>query len=146
MLAVHVKAGDKVEAGAPLLTIEAMKMETVMRAARASSVAEVLVQPRAAMQAGDLLAVLTRAPGSPAGAHSTQRAAPESIKCRAGHFPVCGPPPTTRTTAVEPGILSPCIGSARPPRQPARNCSARALKSLLFSGRRKPWPSSLYRT
>ena len=58
MLAVHVKAGDKVEAGAPLLTIEAMKMETVMRAARASSVAEVLVQPRAAVQAGDLLAVL----------------------------------------------------------------------------------------
>ena len=50
--------------------------------------------------------------------------------------------PTTFTTAVEPGILSPSIGSKRPARQPARNFSDRALKSMRFSGRAKPWPSS----
>ena len=51
-------------------------------------------------------------------------------------------PPTTFTTAVAPGIFSPSIGSYRPPRQPARNFSARALKSIRFSGRAKPCPSS----
>jgi len=58
VIAVHVKQGDKVEAGAPLLTLEAMKMETVVRAPRAASVAELLAAPNAAVQAGDLLAVL----------------------------------------------------------------------------------------
>jgi len=43
--------------------------------------------------------------------------------------------PTTFTTAVEPGTLSPSIGSKRPPRHPARNFSERALKSIRFSGR-----------
>ena len=58
VIAVHVKQGDKVEPGAPLLTLEAMKMETVVRATRAASVAELLAAPRALVQAGDLLAVL----------------------------------------------------------------------------------------
>src|SRR5271157_478347 len=50
--------------------------------------------------------------------------------------------PTSRMTAVEPGIFSPATGSQRPPRFSARKASARALKSIRFSGRAKPWPSS----
>ncbi len=58
VISVHVKAGDQVEAGAPLLTIEAMKMETVVRAPRAASVTELLAVPKSAVKAGELLVVL----------------------------------------------------------------------------------------
>ena len=51
-------------------------------------------------------------------------------------------PPTTRTIAVDPGIFSPPSGSVFPPRYFPRNASARALKSVRFSGRAKPCPSS----
>ena len=47
-----------------------------------------------------------------------------------------------RTSAVEPGTLPPVTGSVRPPMWMLRNASARALKSIRFSGRAKPWPSS----
>src|SRR3954451_16969317 len=53
---------------------------------------------------------------------------------------------TTFTVAVDPGHFSPLSGSMRPPRHWPRNASARALKSMLFSGRAKPWPSSEYTT
>ena len=58
VIAVHVKQGDRVQAGAPLLTLEAMKMETVVRATRAARVAELLAAPRTMVRAGELLAVL----------------------------------------------------------------------------------------
>ena len=58
VIAVHVKPGDRVAAGAALLTLEAMKMETVLRAPRAGSVVEILAGAKAAVKAGDLLAVL----------------------------------------------------------------------------------------
>ena len=58
VIAVHVKQGDKVAAGAPLLTLEAMKMETVVRAPRAGTIAELLAAPRGTVQSGDLLVVL----------------------------------------------------------------------------------------
>jgi len=59
VIAVHVKPGEKVPAGAPLLTLEAMKMETVVRAPHAGTVAELLAVVKSAVQAGDLLAVLS---------------------------------------------------------------------------------------
>ncbi len=43
VVAVAVAAGDEVEAGAPLLTIEAMKMQNEVRAPRAGRVLEVAV-------------------------------------------------------------------------------------------------------
>ncbi|MCA8956104.1 MAG: acetyl-CoA carboxylase biotin carboxyl carrier protein subunit, partial [Planctomycetes bacterium] len=48
-----------VAAGDPLLTLEAMKMETVIRAPSDGSIAEVAVGMKGAVQAGDLLAVMS---------------------------------------------------------------------------------------
>jgi pyruvate carboxylase len=58
VIAVHAAVGAKVEAGAPLLTLEAMKMETVVRAQKAGTVKELAVGLKTRVQAGDLLAVL----------------------------------------------------------------------------------------
>ncbi len=58
VIALQAKPGQKVEAGAPLMTLEAMKMETVVRAPRAGIVKELVPALRSAVQAGDLLAVL----------------------------------------------------------------------------------------
>jgi len=38
LMTLHVKAGDKVEAGQPLAVVEAMKMENILRATRAGVV------------------------------------------------------------------------------------------------------------
>jgi pyruvate carboxylase len=55
---VAVKAGQPVKAGDVLLTIEAMKMETALHAARDGTVSEVLVNPGAQIDAKDLLVVM----------------------------------------------------------------------------------------
>jgi pyruvate carboxylase len=52
---VAVKAGDQLEAGAKLLTLEAMKMETTLYAERAGKVAELLVTPGTQVDTNDLL-------------------------------------------------------------------------------------------
>jgi propionyl-CoA carboxylase alpha chain len=41
LVALHVAAGDKVEAGQPLAVVEAMKMENILRAAKSATVARV---------------------------------------------------------------------------------------------------------
>jgi propionyl-CoA carboxylase alpha chain len=51
LVALHVGEGDKVEAGQPLATVEAMKMENILRAEKAGTVKSV------AATAGDSLAV-----------------------------------------------------------------------------------------
>jgi len=51
LTALHVKQGDKVEAGQPLAVVEAMKMENILRAEKAGTVAKVDAT------AGDSLAV-----------------------------------------------------------------------------------------
>jgi len=51
LTALHVKEGDKVEAGQPLAVVEAMKMENILRAEKAGTVAKVDAKP------GDSLAV-----------------------------------------------------------------------------------------
>jgi pyruvate carboxylase len=58
VVALHAKSGDRVDAGAPLLTLEAMKMETVVRAPRAGSIKELLPALKSSVQAGDLLVVV----------------------------------------------------------------------------------------
>jgi 3-methylcrotonyl-CoA carboxylase alpha subunit len=61
VVAVHVRSGDTVEAGAPLVVLEAMKMENEFRSTVAGRVAEVSVAPGQAVNAGDLLVVITPA-------------------------------------------------------------------------------------
>lgn len=53
--AVAVSVGDTVEAGAPLLTIEAMKMQNEVRAPRAGTIIEVAVTPGMAVATGATL-------------------------------------------------------------------------------------------
>ncbi len=52
VVAVGVSAGDEVEAGASLLTIEAMKMQNEVRAPRGGRVVEVAVESGQAVATG----------------------------------------------------------------------------------------------
>jgi glutaconyl-CoA/methylmalonyl-CoA decarboxylase subunit gamma len=49
---VFVSPGDRVDAGAPIAFIEAMKMENELRAGHAATVTEVLVRPGDAVEGG----------------------------------------------------------------------------------------------
>ncbi len=51
LVALHVSEGDRVESGQPLAVVEAMKMENILRATRAGTVAKVAAAP------GDTLAL-----------------------------------------------------------------------------------------
>ncbi len=64
VVAVHVEAGTAVEAGAPLLAVEAMKMEHVLRAPLAGT-AEVRVRVGDQVVVGQSLAVVHAAAGQP---------------------------------------------------------------------------------
>ncbi|MGQ3675528.1 pyruvate carboxylase [Xanthobacter sp. TB0139] len=55
---IALRTGQKVTAGEPLLTMEAMKMETTLNAPRAGVVREILVKVRDNVEAKDLLIVL----------------------------------------------------------------------------------------
>ncbi len=61
--AVHVAVGDVVAAGDPLVTVEAMKLETTLRAAEAGAVVSVRAAVGASVAAGDLLVVVAPAEG-----------------------------------------------------------------------------------
>ncbi|MFC7065999.1 biotin/lipoyl-containing protein [Brucella rhizosphaerae] len=52
---VAISQGQSVKAGDVLLSIEAMKMETALRAERDGAIAEVLVRPGEQIDAKDLL-------------------------------------------------------------------------------------------
>jgi len=54
-----VKSGEKVEAGALLLTLEAMKMETSITAPRAGTITDIAVKPGNTIDAKDLLLILS---------------------------------------------------------------------------------------
>ena len=58
VVALHCKPGDALVAGAAVLTLEAMKMETVVRAPRAGRLKELVPGLKSTVQAGDLLAIL----------------------------------------------------------------------------------------
>ncbi|MEO1093031.1 MAG: pyruvate carboxylase [Pseudomonadota bacterium] len=57
--AILVQQGQQVAAGDALMTLEAMKMETSLRAPHAGTVAEIAIEPHAQVDAKDLLIVLT---------------------------------------------------------------------------------------
>ncbi|MEE9195367.1 MAG: biotin/lipoyl-containing protein, partial [Alphaproteobacteria bacterium] len=56
-VAVLVERGQKVEAGDPLVMVEAMKVEAVVPAPRCAVVDEILVQTGDSVESGDLLVV-----------------------------------------------------------------------------------------
>jgi acetyl-CoA/propionyl-CoA carboxylase biotin carboxyl carrier protein len=58
ILAVHVAAGQAVDAGDPIVTLEAMKMEHVVAASGPGHVTDVLVRPADQVTRGQLLAVI----------------------------------------------------------------------------------------
>ena len=58
ILNVNVKPGDKVEKGAVLLILEAMKMENEIMAPEAGTVTSVAVSTGATVQSGDVLVTL----------------------------------------------------------------------------------------
>ncbi len=55
---ISVRPGPPVQTGDVLLTVEAMKMETVLHAPRDGVVKEVLVHPASPIDAKDLLVML----------------------------------------------------------------------------------------
>jgi 3-methylcrotonyl-CoA carboxylase alpha subunit len=61
---VHVAAGDQVRQGQPLVAIEAMKMEHVLRAPRDGKVRAVAAQPGEMVSGGVALVELEEADGS----------------------------------------------------------------------------------
>jgi len=64
VIRVHVAAGDAVVAGAPLLVLEAMKMETPLRAPFDGLVEAVHVEEGGAVAGGTLLVELAPAPSA----------------------------------------------------------------------------------
>jgi pyruvate carboxylase len=58
VVAVAVKPGDGVKKGQKLLTLEAMKMETMINAEQDGTVSEVLIKSGAQVETGDLLVVI----------------------------------------------------------------------------------------
>ncbi|MEW2480901.1 pyruvate carboxylase [Mycobacterium sp. NPDC049093] len=63
VVTVGVAAGDTVEAGATIATIEAMKMEAAITAPKAGTVERVAVAATAQVEGGDLLVVVTGSAG-----------------------------------------------------------------------------------
>ena len=57
--AVHVREGESVDAEAPLLTLEAMKMENEIRAPATGTVTKIAAQAGAKVEGGAVLLVLT---------------------------------------------------------------------------------------
>jgi biotin carboxyl carrier protein len=58
VVAVHAAVGDSLEAGAPIVTLEAMKMEHAVAAPMDARLADLLVGPGDQVTRGQLLAVL----------------------------------------------------------------------------------------
>ena len=58
VLRVHAAAGQAVEAGDPIVTLEAMKMEHVVAATVAGRLGEVRVGPADQVTRGQLLAII----------------------------------------------------------------------------------------
>ena len=58
VIALHAKIGSPVVSGAPLLTLEAMKMEQVVRSPRTGTLTQLVPVVKGTVQPGDLLAVV----------------------------------------------------------------------------------------
>ncbi|MBJ7336324.1 pyruvate carboxylase [Mycolicibacterium sp.] len=77
VVTVNVAAGDRVDAGQTIATIEAMKMEAAITAPKQGTVDRVAVSATAQVEGGDLLAVISPAGKSAATGESARRAGAE---------------------------------------------------------------------
>ncbi len=75
---VKVAVGDEVAAGQSLLVVEAMKMEHVISAPHAGTVAEIDVTPGTAVAMDQVLAVIAPAEDAPDGDTATRATAEEA--------------------------------------------------------------------
>jgi biotin carboxyl carrier protein len=64
---LEVQEGQRVAAGAPLIVVEAMKMENELRAPRAGRVSKIHVKRGAAVERGAILVTLTDTMSEPEG-------------------------------------------------------------------------------
>lgn len=107
VVAVPVAVGDEVEAGQTLVVLEAMKMETAVRAASAGRVSEVLAVVNAQVDNGAALLRVdpigeTAAASTTAGSSSARRAATPTATTASTHWPVstnCAPSSADSTSA-----------------------------------------------
>jgi 3-methylcrotonyl-CoA carboxylase alpha subunit len=67
VVAVHVEVGADVQEGDPLVTLESMKLQLTVGAARNGRVARVLVEPGAAFERGTVLLAYAGAPAARTG-------------------------------------------------------------------------------
>ena len=58
IIRVLVAEGDEVEAGQPLVVVEAMKMQNEIKATKKGKVTKIAVKEASAVNAGDLLAIV----------------------------------------------------------------------------------------
>jgi len=58
VIRTSVEPGDEVEAGDELMVVEAMKMETPIKAEKAGTVVEFLVNPKDVITAGQAIVVI----------------------------------------------------------------------------------------
>jgi biotin carboxyl carrier protein len=58
IIRVIVAEGDEVEAGQPLVVVEAMKMQNEIKATKKGRVTKIAVKEAAAVNAGDLLVIV----------------------------------------------------------------------------------------
>jgi len=91
VVAVTVRAGDRVEAGAPLVTLEAMKMEHVHAATRAGIVRSVSAAVGRQVAAGSVLVELEPVE-VPAAAASIRTGGPDRAPSNASRSPSAGEP------------------------------------------------------
>jgi propionyl-CoA carboxylase alpha chain len=58
IVTIHAAVGDRLDAGDPVITLEAMKMEHVVTAPRPGRLADLLVKPADQVTRGQVLAVI----------------------------------------------------------------------------------------
>ena len=60
VLTLHVQSGDAINEGDEIVTMEAMKMETIVRATTTGTIGEIMVREKQALDQGELIATIVQ--------------------------------------------------------------------------------------